>query len=62
MLTSLPPHQSFTPRKTAGAIGLDPSGQAYEESGRCSGITGRWIMSDLIEDSALAAFGRYFPN
>ena len=48
--------------QNSGAIGLDPSGQAYEESGRCSGITGRWIMSDLIEDSALAAFGRYFPQ
>ena len=56
------PSSILSALKNSGAIGLDPSGQAYEESGQCSGITGRWIMSDLIEDSALANFGKYFPQ
>lgn len=47
--------------KASGAIGLDPTGSAYEESGKCSGVTGRWIMADLIEDSDLNALKAYFP-
>lgn len=54
-------------RKT-GAIGLDATGKAYEESGQCSGITGRWILSELIEDedegnnAGLNTLDRYFPE
>ena len=48
--------------KNTGAIGLDASGKAYEESGKCSGITGRWILSELIEDSELAELQAYFPE
>lgn len=48
--------------KGSGAVGLDPTGNAYEESGQCSGITGRWIMEDLIEDSVLAGLKVYFPQ
>lgn len=48
--------------KASGAIGLDPTGQAYDETGRCSGITGRWIMEDLIDDSLLNEFKAYFPQ
>ena len=36
--------------RSTGAIGLDASGAAYEESNKCSGITGRWILSELIEE------------
>lgn len=48
--------------KASGAVGLDPNGQAYDESGRCSGIVGRWIMSDLIADSLVSEFKSYFPQ
>ncbi len=48
--------------KNSGAIGLDPSGSAYEESDKCSGVTGRWIMEDLISESQLATFKAYFPQ
>lgn len=48
--------------KESGAIGLDSTGTAYDESGRCSGITGRWIMEDLIEESQLAGLAAYFPQ
>ena len=56
------PSSILTALKNSGAIGLDPTGSAYEESNQCSGITGRWIMEDLIEDSLLDSFGRYFPQ
>lgn len=48
--------------KNSGAIGLDPTGAAYEESNKCSGITGRWIMEDLISESLLSEFAAYFPQ
>lgn len=48
--------------KNSGAIGLDPLGQAYEESNKCSGVTGRWIMEDLISESLLANLSAYFPQ
>ena len=48
--------------KNSGAIGIDALGNAYDESGQCSGLTGRWIMSDLIEDEQLAEYKKYFPQ
>lgn len=48
--------------KNSGAIGLDPTGAAYEESNKCSGVTGRWIMEDLISESLLSEFAAYFPQ
>lgn len=53
--------------RSSGAVGLDPSGQAYEESGQCSGITGRWIMENLIPENGADAvtiekLKRYFPQ
>ena len=47
--------------KASGAIGLDPTGQAYDETGKCSGVTGRWIFTDLVTDAQLSAFKAYFP-
>ena len=47
--------------KDSGAIGINPLGQAYDETNKCSGITGRWIFSDLVTDAQLAAFKAYFP-
>ena len=46
----------------SGAIGLDANGNAYEESGQCSGITGRWILTELIEDSEVETLQGYFPE
>lgn len=53
--------------RTSGAIGLDPTGSAYEESNQCSGVTGRWIMEDLIDDTELDktkpnSLAAYFPQ
>lgn len=53
--------------RNSGAIGLDPSGQAYEETNQCSGLTGRWIMEDLIADSefnknSAGSLAAYFPQ
>lgn len=53
--------------RTSGAIGLDPTGSAYEESNQCSGVTGRWIMEDLIDDVELDksrpnSLAAYFPQ
>jgi len=42
-------------------IGLDADGVAYDESGQCSGLTGTWTMTNLIEDDELAALQQYFP-
>lgn len=54
--------------KASGAIGLDASGTAYEESNQCSGVIGRWILSELIEESdvngvaGLNSLNSYFPE
>lgn len=48
--------------KNSGAIGINPLGQAYDETGKCSGLTGRWIMEDLISESLLSEFAAYFPQ
>ena len=54
--------------RRTGAIGLDATGKAYEESGQCSGITGRWILSELIEDTdtdgnaGMTTLSNYFPE
>ena len=53
--------------QVSGAVGLDPSGQAYEEKNQCSGITGRWIMENLIPDNGsdsvtIEKLKKYFPQ
>lgn len=54
--------------RRTGAIGLDEAGKAYEESGQCSGITGRWILSELIDEAdmdgeaGLNTLAQYFPE
>lgn len=48
--------------KDSGAIGLDANGNAYDESGQCSGITGRWILSELVEESEVNVLTAYFPQ
>ena len=45
-----------------GTIGLAPNGEAYDESGFCSGLSGRWIMEDYIDTNELARFRAYFPQ
>lgn len=54
--------------KTFGAVGLDASGIAYEENNQCSGIIGRWILSELIDEqdangvAGLNTLNAYFPE
>ena len=48
--------------KNFGAIGLDADGNAYDESGQCTGLTGRWVMSDFISDGYLSSLQAYFPE
>lgn len=48
--------------KNSGAIGLDANGDAYDESGQCSGITGRWILTELVEDSEVSSLQDYFKG
>lgn len=44
------------------AVGLEVNGTPYDESGKCSGLTGRWIMTDFITKEKLASFAAYFPE
>ena len=46
----------------AGATGIDVDGNAYEETGQCSGIVGTWKMSDMVSDEQLATFQQYFSQ
>ena len=48
--------------KESGAIGLDANGNAYDEKEQCSGITGRWILSELVETDEIKSFAAYFPQ
>lgn len=56
------PSSILSALQRSGAIGLDPTGAAYEETGRCSGLTGRWIMEDLIDETVLDSYISYFPQ
>lgn len=44
------------------AVGLEVNGTPYDESGKCCGLTGRWIMTDFITKEKLASFAAYFPE
>lgn len=44
------------------AVGLDENGTTIEETGQCSGITGRWILRELVEDGKLEELQKYFPE
>lgn len=55
------PSATLSALKASGAIGLDPTGQAYDETNKCSGVTGRWIFTDLVTDAQHSAFKAYFP-
>ena len=48
--------------KNNGAIGLDSNGNAYDERNQCSGITGRWILSELVETNEVDTLSDYFPQ
>lgn len=45
-----------------GTIGLAPNGEAYDETGLCSGLSGRWIMEDYIDTGELGDYRVYFPQ
>ena len=46
----------------SGAVGIDANGSTYDETGQCSGIIGRWILTELVEDSEVEALQKYFPK
>ncbi|MDE7160996.1 MAG: hypothetical protein K2O24_09200, partial [Muribaculaceae bacterium] len=54
--------------RQTGATGMDAAGNAYEERGKCSGIAGRWILSELIADkdadgvAGMNTLAAYFPE
>lgn len=48
--------------KNNGTVGIDANGVDADESGQCSGLTGRWILTRLVEDSEIADLKHYFPN
>ena len=55
-------YQLLLSLKANGAIGLDQNGNAYDESDQCSGLTGRWILQELVDDSVLEECQAYFPQ
>ena len=55
-------YQLLLSLKSNGAIGLDQNGNAYDESNQCSGLTGRWILKELVDDSVLEECQSYFPE
>ena len=46
----------------SGAVGIDANGSTYDETGQCSGIIGRWILTELVEDSEVETLQKYFPK
>ena len=46
---------------SSGVTGIAADGTAYDESGQCSGLTGVWTCSDVIEATLLASLQAYFP-
>ena len=45
-----------------GVTGLSASGATYGESGKCTGLTGRWIMTDFVSNETLSSMRSYFPE
>lgn len=60
-LTCTGPSSILSALMSAGATGLDNDGKPYEETGQCSGLTGRWVMTDFVTSATLAALQAYFP-
>lgn len=61
------PSSALVALKNSGAKGLDPNGQAYEEVGQCSGVSGQWICTDMVDDALLdknvaGSLASYFPE
>lgn len=54
--------------RASGATGLDASGTAYDETGKCSGLAGRWILTEFIStadsegQAGLNTLKAYFPE
>ena len=46
----------------SGSTGLDVNGNSYGETGKCSGLTGTWIMKDFVTDELIKTFKAYFPK
>lgn len=47
--------------KANGVTGIGPDGAPYAETGKCSGLTGKWICTEFIKAAELADLKAYFP-
>lgn len=45
-----------------GVTGIAADGTAYVETGQCSGMTGVWTCSDVVETATLTSIQNYFPE
>ena len=48
--------------KTAGTIGIDANGSVMDETGMCSGLTGKWILTELLENEDINSLKNYYPE
>ena len=46
----------------SGVTGIAADGTAYDETNRCSGLTGTWTCRDVIDTTLLTQLQSYFPN
>lgn len=59
LLRSLKARRIFGLDENGNDISADKSAEG--EGKRCSGMTGRWIMSELVENTDIAELAAYFP-
>ena len=56
------PSSTLTALMNMGVTGIAADGTAYVETGQCSGMTGIWTCSDVVENTTLASIQAYFPE
>ena len=61
-INALGPSSTLLALISMGVTGIAADGTAYSESSSCSGMTGTWIMTDMISDAQLLTIQNYFPN
>ena len=61
-INALGPSSTLLDLIDMGVRGIAADGTAYDESGQCSGLTGSWTMTDMINDNVLGNIRRYFPE
>lgn len=56
------PSSTLTALMNMGVTGIAADGTAYVETGQCSGMTGIWTCSDVVETATLTSIQNYFPE